>query len=64
MICDQCEAAMINFVFCHEIGCPNSSKRYDKESDTWISQYECFECGEMADDGEECCDFSTTSIEY
>ena len=55
---------MINFVFCHEIGCPNSSKRYDKESDTWISQYECFECGEMADDGEECCDFSTTSIEY
>ena len=38
--CDQCEAAMINGVFCHETGCPNSRKRnnpvYDEE-DTEIT---------------------------
>jgi hypothetical protein len=25
--CDQCVALMINGVFCHETGCPNSRKR-------------------------------------
>lgn len=34
--CDQCEAAMINGVFCHETGCPNSWKDQAKA---------CFECG-------------------
>ncbi len=24
--CDQCNAAMINNVYCHETGCPNSNK--------------------------------------
>lgn len=34
--CDQCEAAMINGVFCHEIGCPNARKiKVDGE---WITQ--------------------------
>ena len=26
--CNQCEAAMINGVFCHETGCPNSRKTW------------------------------------
>ena len=25
--CDQCVAAMINGVFCHETGCPNAKKK-------------------------------------
>lgn len=53
--CDQCEAAMINGVFCHEHGCPNRSARYDRESETWVKQTECRECGNMVDDGGECC---------
>lgn len=36
--CNQCEALMINGVFCHETGCPNAQSRYDVESGTWIKQ--------------------------
>ncbi len=53
--CDQCEAAMINGVFCHETGCPNRNSRYDRESDTWIKQRECFECGCTVDADDPCC---------
>lgn len=53
--CDQCEALMINGVFCHEAGCPNSRARYDKAEDRWIPQRKCRECGNMVDEGEECC---------
>ena len=53
--CDQCEALMINGMFCHESGCPNSKARYDNESGSWIKQYKCFECGYMADIGSNCC---------
>ena len=28
MKCNQCEACMINGIFCHEQGCPNSNKEY------------------------------------
>ena len=34
--CDQCEAAMINGVFCHETGCPNSRKTW--EDGEWIKE--------------------------
>ena len=33
--CDQCEAVMINMVFCHEHGCPNRLKVYRDGS--WVS---------------------------
>lgn len=33
--CNQCEALMINGVFCHETGCPNSRKVWDDE-DGWV----------------------------
>lgn len=58
--CNQCEAAMINGVFCHETGCPNSNSRYDANSDTWIKQRKCFECGCMVDEDDLCC----ASLEY
>jgi hypothetical protein len=29
--CDQCEAAMINGVFCHETGCPNRKRKFEHE---------------------------------
>jgi hypothetical protein len=52
MKCDQCEAAMINGVFCHETGCPNSSKTFvDGE---WIRFIECRECGCEVREGEFC----------
>ena len=35
VMCDQCEAMMINGVLCHEHGCP----------DAWKEIRECRECG-------------------
>lgn len=55
MRCDQCEALMINGVFCHETGCPNMHSRYDPAEDRWIKTYECRECGFRQDVGVECC---------
>lgn len=54
MKCDQCDSAYINGVFCHEHGCPNANKVWDKESEMWVSVYECSECGEMIPEGESC----------
>jgi hypothetical protein len=53
--CNQCEAAMINGLFCHETGCPNAGKRYDAASDEWIAQRKCFECGCTVDADDPCC---------
>lgn len=54
--CDQCEAAMINGVFCHETGCPNSRKKFvDGE---WVRMRCCFECGYDVPVGEACCEVS------
>jgi len=33
--CDQCEATMINGVFCHETGCPNARKVKPFEEEPW-----------------------------
>ena len=33
--CDQCAAAYINGVFCHEIGCPNMHKVWSPVDGTW-----------------------------
>jgi phage FluMu protein Com len=30
--CTQCEALMINGIFCHELGCPNTKARYDEST--------------------------------
>lgn len=49
---------MINGVFCHETGCPNTKARYDSESSEWIRQRKCFECGCIVDVDEPCCDTS------
>ena len=55
--CDQCEALMIQGIFCHEPGCPNSSARYDAESGEWIRQRKCFDCGCTVDIDEPCCTY-------
>ena len=52
MHCDQCQAAMINGVFCHETGCPNSRKVY--RYGAWIKVFECPECGCDVPKGESC----------
>ena len=50
--CDQCEALMINGVFCHETGCLNTRAKYiDGE---WVRSYECFYCGSDVREGEVC----------
>jgi hypothetical protein len=53
--CNQCEASMINGVFCHESGCPNTRSRYDAESGEWIKQRKCFDCGCTVDADDPCC---------
>lgn len=35
MTCNQCEALMINGVFCHETGCPNTHKVYNRKTKEW-----------------------------
>jgi len=55
MRCNQCEALMINDVFCHETGCPNTYSRYDSKDKTWIKTLKCFECGITIDEDQECC---------
>ena len=55
MRCDQCQALMINGVFCHETGCPNSRSRYDVDSGEWIKQRKCFDCGCTVDADDPCC---------
>ena len=52
MHCDQCQAAMINSVFCHETGCPNSRKVY--RYGAWIKVFECRECGCEVEEGTAC----------
>jgi hypothetical protein len=50
--CDQCEAAMINGVFCHESGCVNSGCRW--ESGEWVAYRECWYCGYDVRVGDTC----------
>ena len=54
MTCDQCSAAMINGIFCHEQGCPNTGARYDRDAGEWVRGSECSECGDFVPRGE-CC---------
>ena len=53
--CDQCEMLSINGVACHELGCPNQRARWDRESQGWVKQRKCFECGCMVDSDNLCC---------
>jgi hypothetical protein len=52
MNCDQCEALMIQGVYCHETGCPNQHKRYLYGA--WIRVVACFECGCEVEEGTAC----------
>lgn len=54
MPCDQCDAAMINGVFCHETGCPNARKRWVPEREAWIRFMPCRDCGCDVEEGEAC----------
>ena len=55
--CNQCEAAMINGVFCHETGCPNSKKTWVEERQEWVRFVDCRSCGADVEQGETCrCD--------
>jgi hypothetical protein len=54
--CNQCEAAMINGIFCHETGCPNRKKRYNKTDDVWETMITCRNCGYDFVEGESCCE--------
>jgi hypothetical protein len=53
--CDQCSPVMVNGVFCHEIPCPNRSARWDADSETWVKQRKCFDCGCTVDADDPCC---------
>lgn len=62
MRCNQCEALMINGVFCHETGCPNSRKQWIPDREEWVRFVECRECGCEVELGE-CCDCQTADTE-
>lgn len=51
--CDQCAAATINGVFCHEHGCPNQKKTWLPDRG-WVAFVKCFECGCDVEKGERC----------
>jgi len=34
--CNQCDSYYVNGVYCHEQGCPNQDKVYDKDEERWI----------------------------
>lgn len=53
--CDQCNMLSIQGVPCHETGCPNMSARWDEESQNWVKQRECRECGMTVDADDPCC---------
>ena len=36
MTCDQCQLAAINGIVCHEIGCPNSGKKWNSRAKKWV----------------------------
>jgi len=54
MKCDQCSATMINGVFCHESGCPNSRKTWVPDREQWVLFVKCHECGCDVEAGESC----------
>jgi hypothetical protein len=54
MRCNECEAAMINGVFCHETGCPNSRKTWIEAREEWVLFVACFVCGFDVEVGEVC----------
>ena len=53
--CDQCEMVSINGTACHEHGCPNSSANWDRETQEWVLQRECRDCGLTIDADDFCC---------
>jgi hypothetical protein len=57
MLCNQCEALVINGVLCHETGCPNA----------WKRKRECKECGTTFVPGnryQDCCSDSCNAACY
>ena len=52
--CDSCNPSRINGVFCHERGCPNDGKSWDKERQQWVKYVPCRECGYEVEVGEYC----------
>ena len=52
--CDQCEALVINGVYCHETGCPNSRKTWIEDRQAWILFLPCSACGSDVEVGEQC----------
>ncbi len=45
MKCNQCNPVMINGVFCHESGCPNQGKKWNNDTQEFMTVYACQECG-------------------
>lgn len=52
MKCQECNAMIINKVFCHESGCPNEKKTF--VNGEWIQFVKCFECGYEVEEGTIC----------
>jgi hypothetical protein len=59
MRCDSCEASVVTYgkttAFVHEHGCRRTNARFDADSDSWIPQRVCFDCGCTVDSEDLCC---------
>jgi hypothetical protein len=61
--CNQCEALMINGVFCHERECPNERKTWDAERSDWVLYLDCRYCGCEVECGTYCGCYVETGAE-
>lgn len=52
--CNQCEAIMINGIFCHETGCPNAHKTWIEDREDWVHFIKCHQCGYDVEAGTTC----------
>lgn len=55
MKCNQCQMLSINGIACHETGCPNFRKVW--RDGEWITLLRCYECGDLIEPGEICCEW-------
>ena len=52
--CPQCEAAVINGIYCHETGCPNERKTWIADRQEWVLFVDCFYCGCEVEENTQC----------
>ena len=58
--CDRCDMVSVDGHACHQVGCPNDSARWDRDTESWVQQRECRDCGCTVDHDDPCCQVKVT----